>query len=179
MDRKIAKWLDWWLANPLAYNKTQRQCGHVRSLETRRRHATRRRYRAHVLRRAGLSTQKIAAELAVTPQTIRADLRVQFAAAAMAQRRLARQAQRARPKPPPPPLTKHTAKICSLLVSPSTQDIQRVETPTDTKFSPHASIDPLAELKTHWAAQDRPKSPNSHNAPPTKPTPETKIGYAP
>lgn len=72
------------------------------------RKATLRQSRAHVRRRSGIATARIARELGVSDRTIRSALRVPFAAAKRIRQRLAYRA-RLQPAAPPQPVTAVTS----------------------------------------------------------------------
>ena len=157
----------------LLFTNEQKARGNRRSARSRGKQANANAYRAHVLRRAGLSSKQIAAALGRSERSIRSYLATPFSTVQATRQRLAR------PRPRPTLYQPATAAICYLLIPPTKERSEKKAEPTDSKLPNHADIDVLAELKTHWAAQDRQKSHHAPHAPPTKPTPETKIGYAP
>ena len=179
--RIVAYWVNFWVRLmrqdqlPLGLRLTneQKDRGNRRSARSRGKTKSTHAYRAHVLDRAGLDRAQIAAALGRSERSIRSYLATPFSTVQATRQRLIR------PRPRPTLYPPAAAAICYLLIPPTKESSEKKAEPTDSKLPPHASIDPLAELKTHWAAQDRKKSPNSPNSPPTKPTPETKIVYAP
>ncbi len=130
-------------------------------------------YRAHALRRAGLSTKQIAAALGRSERSIRAYLATPFSTVQATRQRIVR------PRPRPTLYPPAAAAICYLLIPPTKERSEKKTEPTDSKLPPPEEIDVLAELKTHWAAQDRQKSHHAPSRAPDKATPETKIVYAP
>ena len=174
--RIVAYWVNFWvrlmrqdqLPLGLRFTNEQKARGNRRSARRHGKTKTTLAYRAHVLDRA-----QIAAALGRSQRSIRAYLATPFSTVQATRQRLAR------PRPRPTLYQPAAAAICYLLRPPTKERSEKKEPLTDSKWPPHASIDVLAELKTHWAAQDRKKSHNFNNRAPDKPTPETKIGYAP
>ena len=157
----------------LLFTNEQKARGNRRSARSRGKQANAHAYRAHALRRAGLSSKQIAAALGRSERSIRSYLATPFSTVQATRQRLIR------PRPRPTLYPPAAAAICYLLIPPTKASSEKKTEPTDSKLPPHASIDPLAELKTHWAAQDRQKSHHAPSRAPDKPTPETKITYAP
>ena len=153
----------------LRFTNAQKARGNRRSARSRAKSTNA--YRAHVLDRAGQSTAAIAAALGRSQRSIRAYLATPFSTVQATRQRIAR--------PRPTLYQPAAAAICYLLMPPTKESSEKKEEPTDSKLPNHADIDVLAELKKHWAAQDRHKSHNSPSRAPDKPAPETKIVYAP
>ena len=159
----------------LRFTNEEKTRGNRRSAIRRGQTKTTLSYRAHVLDRAGLDRAQIAAALGRSQRSIRAYLATPFSTVQATRQRLARP----RPRPKPKLHIPAAAAICYLLMPPTKESSEKKEVPTDSKLPPHASIDVLAELKKHWAAQDRHNSPHSHNPAHPKPPPESKIVYQP
>ena len=179
--RTVAYWVNFWvrlmrqdqLPLGLRFTNAEKAKGNRRSARSRAKTANTNAYRAHALRRAGLSTKQIAAALGRSERSIRSYLATPFSTVQATRQRIVR------PRPRPTLYPPAAAAICYLLIPPTKESSEKKEEPTDSKLPPPEEIDVLAELKTHWAAQDRQKSHNAPHSPPTKPTPETKITYAP
>ena len=179
--RIVAYWVHFWvklmrqdqLPLGLRFTNEQKDRGNRRSARSRGKTKTTLAYRAHVLRRAGLSSKQIAAALGRSERIIRGYLATPFSTVQATRQRIAQ------PKSRPQLHIPAAAAICYLLIPPTKESSEKKEPLTDSKQPPHASIDPLAELKKHWAAQDRHKSHNSPNSHNPKPPPETKITYQP
>ena len=157
----------------LRFTNEQKARGNRRSASRRGKTKTTLAYRAHRLRRAGLSSKQIAAALGRSERIIRGYLATPFSTVQATRQRIAQ------PKPRPTLYPPAAAAICYLLIPPTKERSEKKAEPTDSKQPPHASIDPLAELKKHWEAQDRQKSHKSHKKHKTKAPPETKITYQP
>ncbi len=157
----------------LRFTNAEKAKGNRRSARSRAKTANALAYRAHALRRAGLSTKQIAAALGRSERSIQSYLATPFSTVQATRQRIAR------PRPRPMLYQPATAAICYLLMPPTKESSEKKEEPKDSKLPNHADIDPLAELQKHWEAQDRHKSHNSPSRAPDKPTPETKITDAP
>ena len=176
--RIVAYWVNFWVRLMrqdqvplgLRFTNEEKARGNRRSARSRGQHKDKLSYRAHVLDRAGLDRAQIAAILDRGQRTIRSYLASPFDTVQAQRQRLAR------PRPRPRLHVPAAAAICYLLMPPTKEHSEK-EVPTDSKL-PHTDIDPIAELKTHWAAQDRQKSHKAPRRAPAKPTPERKIGYA-
>ena len=179
--RIVAYWVNFWVSlmqSPqlplgLRFTNEQKDRGNRRSARSRAKQANAHAYRAHALRRAGLSTKQIAAALGRSERSIRAYLATPFSTVQATRQRIVR------PRPRPTLYPPAAAAICYLLIPPTKERSEKKTEPTDSKLPPPEEIDVLAELKTHWAAQDRQKSHHAPSRAPDKATPETKIGYAP
>ena len=177
--RIVAYWVNFWVRLMrqdqvplgLRFTDAEKARGNRRSARSRGKQANVHAYRAHALRRAGLSTKQIAAALGRSPRSIQAYLATPFSTVQATRQRLIR------PRPRPTLYPPAAAAICYLLIPPIKESSKKTE-PTDSKLRPE-EIDPLAELKKHWAAQDRQKSHKAPSRAPAKPTPERKIAYQP
>ena len=181
VGRIVAYWVNFWvklmrqdqLPLGLRFTNEQKDRGNRRSARSRAKQANAHAYRAHALRRAGLSTKQIAAALGRSERSIRSYLATPFSTVQATRQRIVR------PRPRPTLYPPAAAAICYLLIPPTKERSEKKTEPTDSKLPPPEEIDVLAELKTHWAAQDRQKSHNAPSRAPAKPTPETKIAYKP
>ena len=157
----------------LLFTNEQKAKGNRNSAISRGKTKTTLAYRAHRLRRAGLSTKQIAAALGRSERIIRGYLATPFSTVQATRQRIA-QDQR-KPKPKPQLHIPAAAAICYLLVPPTKEISEKEEPLTDTKLPPHEEIDVIAELAKQGIVKNPHNPHNLHNPHKTKAPPESKI----
>ena len=179
--RIVAYWVNFWVKLmrqeqlPLGLRLTneQKARGNRRSARRRGKTKTTLAYRAHVLRRAGLSSKQIAAALGRSERIIRGYLATPFSTVQATRQRLIR------PRPRPTLYPPAAAAICYLLIPPTKERSEKKEPLTDSKQPPHKEIDVIAELAKQGIVKNPHNPHKKHNPHKTKAPPESKITYQP
>lgn len=187
-----AYWVQWWVAKMtgpqiplgLRFTNSEKKLGNENSAISRGKTKTTLAYRAHRLRRAGLSNKRIAAMLDRSERTIRSYIATPFSTVQPIRQRITQPTAKERAEAAlqanhnrlvhtalQAEAAPITAEIYCLLIGLPSKEVPEIEEPTDSKLPDHTEIDPIQELKAHWSRTDSHKK---HNPTELKPPQRAK-----